>query len=177
MIKYYKLDKNNDIAKNMFKYREDYEKFNNVAINFLKGVGIESEDYIVSDNRLGIKPTENDFLKFAKALLTTGNKLNKDGYMMFNKKTSIHKRFFKEIEGYEIPNKPNISCCFKGTKFPSSCRFSGARIEMVLNNENKEIVFRVSCNRNCLSCKVNVSKDLVKATEDEFFLSHSEKQR
>lgn len=137
MEKFYTVNEGSRLYDDYWAWQNSVEPNRKIANDFFSEVGIESNLYCPFPTRLGIVPTENDKIKFAKQLCS---KETNEGLRFFKRNSAINKEWTKRAINLKNVDKPSPAWYNNYMGHSSSrlfdyngvlyCSFSADQIEM-----------------------------------------------
>lgn len=141
MEKFYIVKEGSQLHNDYWKWKNSIFDNNKIVNDFFARNGIESTQYWISNNQIGIVPTENDEIKFEKQFTKYALE---NGLYMFKKNSVIGKAWIKQAADMKIYYKPSPSWYNSVIVGRSSsrlfdysgilyCSYSAERVEMPEN--------------------------------------------
>lgn len=137
MDKFYTVNEGSSLYDDYWAWKNCLAPNKKVVDDFFKEFGIEADLYCQNSTVIGIVPTENDKIKFAKQLCS---KETDEGLRFFKKNSAINKEWVKRAVGLKNVHKPSPAWLNKYMGRSSSrlfdhngilyCSFSANQIEM-----------------------------------------------
>ena len=137
MEKFYTVNEGSRLYDDYWAWRNSIEPNKKIVNDFFSEFGIEADLYCSGPSRIGIVPSENDKVKFAKQLCT---KETNEGLRFFKKSSAIGKEWVKRAANLKNVSKPSPAWLnnymgrsssrlfdYKGVVY---CSFSADQIEM-----------------------------------------------
>ncbi|WP_251316683.1 hypothetical protein [Flintibacter muris] len=137
MDKFYTVNEGSSLYDDYWAWKNCLVPNKKIVDDFFKEFGIEADLYCQNSTVIGIVPTENDKIKFAKQLCS---KETDEGLRFFLKNSAINKEWVKRAVGLKNVHKPSPAWLNKYMGRSSSrlfdhngilyCSFSANQIEM-----------------------------------------------
>lgn len=137
MEKFYTVNEGSKLYDDYWTWRNSIASNKKIVDDFFKEFGIEADLYCQNSTVIGIVPTDNDRIKFAKQLCT---KESDEGLRFFKKNSAINKEWVKRAVNLKNVHKPSPAWLNNFMGKSSSrlfdyngvlyCSFSANQIEM-----------------------------------------------
>ena len=104
MEKFYTVNEGSSLYEDYWAWRNSIEPNKKIVNDFFSEFGVEASLYCPGPSRIGIVPTENDKVKFAKQLCS---KETNEGLRFFKKTSAIGKEWVKRALNLKNVSKPS----------------------------------------------------------------------
>lgn len=140
MDKFYTVNEGSSLYNDYWAWRNSMASNKKIVDDFFKEFGIEADLYCPTAGVIGIVPTDNDKVKFAKQLCS---KESNEGLRFFKKNSAINKEWIKRAVELKNLHKPSPAWLNKYMGRSSSrlfdyngvvyCSISASKIEVPIN--------------------------------------------